>query len=198
MVKDIAKEVEKIAEELGVDRKRSIGEVAHELKVKSHVIRFWEENFSQIKPEIGAGGRRYYYNKQMKILRRIKKFLYEEGYTIAGLKKLLSGRKHDDKEEDLQILMQENSAPLEEFREETPRIAIDDFIAPDVRIETGIEKAAPKKIVVGSKIDAAAKLLDFANLEVPVVDQSVKNKVNKHLKNAKNHAQKFRVLLNKL
>jgi len=203
MVKDIAKEVERIAEELGVDRKRSIGEVAHELKVKSHVIRFWEDNFSQIKPEIGAGGRRYYYNKQLKILRRIKKFLYEEGYTIAGLKKLLSGKKHEDKEEDLQILMQESAAPKqEEIIDDEPRIGIDDFIAPEVRIETGVEisekKFLPKKIMPGSKINPEARLADFANLEVPAIDLSIKNKVQKHLKNAKNHAQKMRILLNKL
>jgi DNA-binding transcriptional MerR regulator len=89
MLHNIAREVQKLADDLGVDRKRSIGEVAKELKVETHVIRFWEENFPQIKPEIGAGKRRYYYNKQLKILKRIKKFLYEEGYTVAGLQKLL-------------------------------------------------------------------------------------------------------------
>lgn len=203
MVKDIAREVEKIAEELGIDRKRSIGEVASELKVKPHVIRFWEDNFAQIKPEIGAGGRRYYYNKQLKILRRIKKFLYEDGYTIHGLKKLLSGRKHDNKEEDLQILLQEETQVLTGELEQNPQIELDDFIASETQIDFAEEfeekvKTPPKKIIPGSKIDPEAKLLDFASLEVPSIDQSIKNKVNKHLKNAKNHAQKFRILINKL
>lgn len=108
MSHDIAREIEKLSDDLGVDRKRSIGEVAKELKVETHVIRFWEEKFPQIKPEIGTGKRRYYYNKQLKVLKRIKQFLYEEGYTIAGLQKLLKKRKqHDDyKEEDLDLILE--------------------------------------------------------------------------------------------
>ena len=72
MPHNIAREVEKLADDLGMDRKRSIGEVAKELKIETHVIRFWEEKFPQIKPDIGAGKRRYYYNKQLKVLKRIK------------------------------------------------------------------------------------------------------------------------------
>ena len=106
MTNNIAREVEKLADDFGIDKKRSIGDVAHELGVEPHVIRFWEEQFPQIKPEIGKGGRRYYYNKQLKVLKRIKKFLHEEGYTIAGLQKLLKRRKHNSyKEEDLDIIM---------------------------------------------------------------------------------------------
>ena len=106
MTNDIAREVEKLADDFGIDKKRSIGEVAQELDVEPHVIRFWEEQFPQIKPEIGKGGRRYYYNKQLKVLKRIKKFLHDEGYTIAGLQKLLKRRKHDShKEEDLDIIV---------------------------------------------------------------------------------------------
>ncbi len=106
MTNNIAREVEKLADDFGIDKKRSIGDVAHELGVEPHVIRFWEEQFPQIKPEIGKGGRRYYYNKQLKVLKRIKKFLHDEGYTIAGLQKLLKKRKHDSyKEEDLDIIM---------------------------------------------------------------------------------------------
>ncbi|MSP34048.1 MAG: MerR family transcriptional regulator [Rickettsiales bacterium] len=106
MTNDIAREVEKLADDFGVDKKRSIGDVAHELGVEPHVIRFWEEQFPQIKPEIGKGSRRYYYNKQLKVLKKIKKFLHDDGYTIAGLQKLLKKRKPDShKEEDLDIIM---------------------------------------------------------------------------------------------
>jgi len=105
MTNSIEKEIEKLADDFGIDKKRSIGDVAEELGVETHVIRFWEENFSQINPVIGKKGRRYYYNKQLKVLKRIKKFLYEEGYTIAGLQKLLKKRKSDAyKEEDLDII----------------------------------------------------------------------------------------------
>ncbi len=199
MINNIAREVAKIAEELGVDRKRSIGEVAEELKVKSHVIRFWEDNFLQIKPEIGAGGRRYYYNKQLKILRRIKKFLYEEGYTIAGLKKLLSRKKQDEnREEDLQTIIAEDNFLIgnsEEFKQKPRRIEIDDFIFTPQKTEI---KKAPKKIELGSKVEGSAKLMDFANLEIPMIDLKIKNKVEKHLKSAKLNLQKLKILNGKL
>jgi DNA-binding transcriptional MerR regulator len=176
MVNDIAREVEKIAEEIGIDRKRSIGEVAAELKVKAHVIRFWEENFPQIKPEIGSGGRRYYYNKQLKILRRIKGFLYDEGYTIAGLKKLL-GRKnkeefHEEKKQDLDFLLSETPAEWQKRQ----MIEIDDFISEDLKVEE-----VEVRVVAGSKINPGTRLLDFANLEVPLVDLTVKRGIEERI-----------------
>jgi len=127
MQNDIARELEKLADDLNADRKRSIGDVAKELKVETHVIRFWEEKFPQIKPEIGAGKRRYYYNKQLKVLKKIKQFLYEEGYTIAGLQKLLKKRKHNDyRDEDLDLIL---SAELLELKRNTQEnFDLDDFI----------------------------------------------------------------------
>lgn len=140
MIHDIAKEIEKLADDLGIDRRRSIGEVAKELKVETHIIRFWEEKFPQIKPEIGDGKRRYYYNKQLKILKRIKKFLYEDGYTISGLQKLLKQRKRDNyKEEDLDIIISSN--------EGSAKLEIDDFIDEDSEVkinqsQSGFDKKA--------------------------------------------------------
>jgi DNA-binding transcriptional MerR regulator len=72
-----------------VDKKRSIGQVGKELNLPDHVIRFWETQFSQIRPKTGKGNRRYYYEKDVQIITRIKYFLYEEGYTIKGLQKLI-------------------------------------------------------------------------------------------------------------
>ena len=127
MQNDIARELEKLADDLGEDRKRSIGDVAKELKVETHVIRFWEEKFPQIKPEIGAGKRRYYYNKQLKVLKRIKQFLYEEGYTIAGLQKLLKKRKHNDyRDEDLDLIL--STELLENKNHQPEDFDLDDFI----------------------------------------------------------------------
>lgn len=124
MNNDITRELEKLADELGEDRKRSIGDVAKELKVETHVIRFWEEKFPQIRPEIGAGKRRYYYNKQLRVLKRIKQFLYEEGYTIAGLQKLLKKRKHNEyKDEDLDFILSAEIA-----RNSQDQFDLDDFI----------------------------------------------------------------------
>jgi DNA-binding transcriptional MerR regulator len=68
---------------------RTISEVSDELEIPQHVLRFWETRFSQVKPLKRGGGRRYYRPEDIKLLRRIQKLLYEEGYTIRGVQKLL-------------------------------------------------------------------------------------------------------------
>jgi DNA-binding transcriptional MerR regulator len=67
---------------------RTISEVADELEVPQHVLRFWESKFPQIKPLKRAGGRRYYRPDDVALLRRIRQCLYEQGYTIKGVQKL--------------------------------------------------------------------------------------------------------------
>lgn len=69
---------------------RTISEVADELKVEQHVLRFWETKFSQIKPLKRGGGRRYYRPEDVELLKNIHHLLYQEGYTIKGVQKLLS------------------------------------------------------------------------------------------------------------
>lgn len=69
---------------------RTISEVAGELKVEQHVLRFWETKFSQIKPLKRGGGRRYYRPEDVELLKNIHHLLYNEGYTIKGVQKLLS------------------------------------------------------------------------------------------------------------
>ena len=71
------------------DAFRTISEVAEELDLPQHVLRFWETRFSQIKPMKRGGGRRYYRPNDVDMLRGIKHLLYEEGYTIKGVQKLL-------------------------------------------------------------------------------------------------------------
>ncbi len=71
------------------DKKRSIGKASAEVGVDTHVIRFWQTYFPEINPEIGPGKRRYFYDKQIELLKKIKHYLYVEGYTIAGLRHLL-------------------------------------------------------------------------------------------------------------
>jgi DNA-binding transcriptional MerR regulator len=68
---------------------RTISEVSKELGLPQHVLRFWESKFSQIKPMKRGGGRRYYRPEDLDLLRRIRDLLYEEGYTIKGVQKLL-------------------------------------------------------------------------------------------------------------
>jgi DNA-binding transcriptional MerR regulator len=77
-----------------IDKRRSIGLVAKEVDIQEHTIRFWETQFSQIKPTIGRGNRRYYFDKDIDTIQKIKYFLYDEGYTIKGLQKLLENKKH--------------------------------------------------------------------------------------------------------
>ncbi|MCL2629380.1 MAG: MerR family transcriptional regulator [Alphaproteobacteria bacterium] len=69
----------------------SISDVSKKLDLPSHVLRFWEKQFPTfIKPTTGAGGRRYYRAADVAVLDKIKDLLYKQGYTIRGVKKLLS------------------------------------------------------------------------------------------------------------
>jgi DNA-binding transcriptional MerR regulator len=71
---------------------RTIAEVAVELDLPQHVLRFWESKFTQIRPLKRGGGRRYYRPEDVEVLRRIRSLLYQEGYTIKGAQKLLGQR----------------------------------------------------------------------------------------------------------
>lgn len=68
---------------------RTISEVAKALDVPQHVLRFWETKFSQVRPMKRAGGRRYYRPDDVALLRRIRGLLYDDGYTIRGVQRLL-------------------------------------------------------------------------------------------------------------
>ena len=68
---------------------RTISEVATELDVPQHVLRFWESKFSQVRPLKRGGGRRYYRPEDVDLLRRIRTLLYDDGYTIKGVQRLL-------------------------------------------------------------------------------------------------------------
>jgi DNA-binding transcriptional MerR regulator len=68
---------------------RTISEVATDLNVPQHVLRFWETRFAQIRPLKRAGGRRYYRPEDVELLRRIRELLYNNGYTIKGVQRLL-------------------------------------------------------------------------------------------------------------
>ena len=78
---------------------RTISEVADELHIPQHVLRFWETKFPQVKPLKRGGGRRYYRPDDIGLLRRISDLLYIQGYTIKGVQRLLregGGRLSDD------------------------------------------------------------------------------------------------------
>src|ERR1700751_1026769 len=68
---------------------RTISEVALELDVPQHVLRFWESRFTQIRPVKRAGGRRYYRPEDVDLLKGIRALLYNDGFTIKGVQKIL-------------------------------------------------------------------------------------------------------------
>lgn len=80
---------------------RTISEVAVDLDLPQHVLRFWESKFIQIRPLKRGGGRRYYRPEDVALLKRIRQLLYVDGYTIRGVQKLLkhNGGKSFDEDE---------------------------------------------------------------------------------------------------
>lgn len=78
--------------EKGREAFRTISEVADELDLPQHVLRFWESKFSQIKPLKRGGNRRYYRPDDVTLLRAIKVLLHTEGYTIKGVQKLFKAQ----------------------------------------------------------------------------------------------------------
>jgi DNA-binding transcriptional MerR regulator len=81
------------ADTKSADAYRTISEVATELQVPQHVLRFWESRFSAIRPLKRAGGRRYYRRQDIDLLKRIQNLLHHQGYTIKGVQKLLKATK---------------------------------------------------------------------------------------------------------
>ena len=69
----------------------TIGEVSELCAVKPHVLRYWEQEFSQLKPVKRRGNRRYYQRQEVILIRQIRSLLYEDGFTIGGARQKLSG-----------------------------------------------------------------------------------------------------------
>ena len=109
------------------DAFRTISEVADELDIPQHVLRFWESRFLQIKPMKRAGGRRYYRPDDVDLLRGIKHLLYGEGYTIRGVQRIL----REQGPKFVQAVWQPGAAqpavlPEEEAPEQAEQLAPDD------------------------------------------------------------------------
>lgn len=69
----------------------TIGEVSELCAVKPHVLRYWEQEFPQLKPVKRRGNRRYYQRQDVLVIRQIRSLLYEEGFTIGGARQRLTG-----------------------------------------------------------------------------------------------------------
>ena len=119
---------------------RTISEVATTLDTPTHVLRFWESKFSQIKPVKRAGGRRYYRPEDIHLLAGIKTLLHEQGMTIKGAQKLLreNGVKHV-------IALGQDAAPAP-VKDTAPPVSV---------VETAPEKTAARPAILAAI--AAAK-----------------------------------------
>lgn len=128
---------------------RTISEVADELHIPQHVLRFWETKFPQVKPLKRGGGRRYYRPDDIVLLRRIADLLYTQGYTIKGVQRLLregGGQLSDDippPSADERAASDAEKAGLE--RESTPSIPGLELVSPPAALVTAVRQVMRPK-----------------------------------------------------
>ena len=123
-----------------IDRKRSIGLASKEVGLDSHVLRFWEKEFPQIKPDIGKGGRRYYFNKDIENIKKIKYLLYDEGFTIKGLQNILLNNKNFLKKDLETIKKMSKIVSSDNIVEETVSENVNDLIEVQSKLKDFIIK----------------------------------------------------------
>ncbi|HYP68133.1 MAG TPA: MerR family transcriptional regulator [Thiobacillaceae bacterium] len=91
----------------------TIGEVAELCAVKPHVLRYWEQEFSQLKPIKRRGNRRYYQHHEVMLIRRIRQLLYEDGFTISGARNRLDQDGLEEQREGKKISLAELKSDLQ-------------------------------------------------------------------------------------
>ena len=92
---------------------RTISEVSNEVNIPAHVLRFWETKFPNINPLKRSGNRRYYRPEDVKLIIRIKTLLYDNGYTVKGVQKLL--KENDNKNSEKNNIKEKLSSILEDI-----------------------------------------------------------------------------------
>lgn len=93
----------------------TIGEAAELCQLKPHVLRYWEQEFEQIRP-VKRNNRRYYQRQDLLLLRQIRSLLHEQGYTIAGARQWLAGGRAGDDAARYHQLLRQTITELEEIR----------------------------------------------------------------------------------
>mgnify|MGYP000370761874 FL=1 len=93
----------------------SIGEVADLCGVKPHVLRYWEQEFEQLKPVKRRGNRRYYQRQDVVLVRQLCSLLYDQGFTIAGARQWLSGDHGKQDDDKYRQLLRQTISELEEL-----------------------------------------------------------------------------------
>ncbi|MBV1706905.1 MAG: MerR family transcriptional regulator [Hyphomicrobiales bacterium] len=146
------------------DAFRTISEVAEALALPQHVLRFWETRFSQIKPLKRGGGRRYYRPEDVELVRAIQHLLYQEGYTIKGVQRIL-------KEKGLRAVIAASGAMRQEgrlkmFSGEMAVAPRDDDADDAMPQGGGFEGLGLDQLeAFAREIDACASLLEAARLQ---------------------------------
>jgi DNA-binding transcriptional MerR regulator len=135
---------------------RTISEVADELGVPQHVLRFWETKFSAVRPMKRAGNRRYYRPEDLDLLRVINKLLYVDGYTIRGVQKLLKENGHRQLVGSSQDELDEPSAVESDPSAQLPTAPARAYAGPDSSAEVALG--------VGAKSFDPALIVDLKRL----------------------------------
>jgi DNA-binding transcriptional MerR regulator len=99
----------------------TIGEVSDLCGVKPHVLRYWEQEFTQLKPVKRRGNRRYYQHHEVLLIRRIRELLYEQGFTISGARNRLSDARDNALDPDAAVRL--TGAELQALRTELKSIS---------------------------------------------------------------------------
>lgn len=113
----------------------TIGEVSDLCGVKPHVLRYWEQEFTQLKPVKRRGNRRYYQHHEVLLIRKIRELLYEQGFTISGARNRLDGA--DDKDVVTTPATQQEAHPV--LSDDTPSTANVDLATIRLQIQEAIQ-----------------------------------------------------------
>jgi DNA-binding transcriptional MerR regulator len=133
------------------DAFRTISEVADEIDVPQHVLRFWESRFTQIRPMKRGGGRRYYRPDDVDLLRGIRHLLYGEGYTIRGVQRILREHGGAFVQNVWQVGAEPAPPPLEEDAQDAAAASGDDHPEPNLFSGLGISDEKPAGLADGDR-----------------------------------------------
>jgi len=92
----------------------TIGEVSQLCEVKPHVLRYWEQEFPQLKPVKRRGNRRYYQRQDVIVIRQIRSLLYDQGFTIGGARQRLAGEEAKEDQTQFKLLVKQMIVELED------------------------------------------------------------------------------------
>jgi DNA-binding transcriptional MerR regulator len=151
------------------DAFRTISEVADELHVPQHVLRFWETKFPQVRPLKRGGGRRYYRPEDVALLRRVADLLYTQGYTIKGVQRLLregGGAFHDNippapaeerlaaEAERQAVMLPEPAAALKKPAPPAPQLPMPGLLPEEAETEAALPAAPSEQPSLRQKTEA--------------------------------------------